>query len=176
MTSKLASRYAKALFQSGSKDQREGVLKSLDAILVAYAKFPKLRFLLESPELPQSEKENSIKKIFGNYVNPYSLHFLSMLFQKGRFKYLPEIAVHYRHLFTESYGITNAHLTTAIPVDNRIKDMLQEMLEKKYQKKFAVKYEVNPQIVGGGILIIEARMIDFSIKGQLNKLKATLLT
>lgn len=176
MTSKLASRYAKALFYSGSKDQREAIMQSLDAVIAAYDKFPKLKNLLELPEVTQLEKETLLKKIFGNYMNPFSLNFLILLLQKGRFQHLRDIATHYQQLYRESYGITKAFLTTPVPMDDPTKTMLKEKLEKAYGKTFLIINEINPKMIGGGILVIDEQMLDFSVRGRLNKLKIALLS
>lgn len=176
MSSKLASRYAKALFQSGEKEQRNGVLQCLDAILLAYEKFPELKLFLESPEVPLSKKESSLKKIFGKQLNDFNLHFFILLLQKGRFHYLQEIAVQYRQLYTESYGITNVELRTPVAVDETVKEKLKQKLEKRFNKTFIITNVINPKMIGGGILVIGERMIDFSIRGKLNKLKIALLS
>lgn len=175
MTSKIAARYAKALFHSASKVQQKIILINLDDILIAYKKIPKFRPLLESPDISKTEKDAIIKKVFADKTDPLFLHFLSLLLEKGRFKHLPEIARVYRDVFTTTYGITDAHLVTATPLDDSTKEKLTNKLENIYQKKFDIEYDVNPQIIGGGVLVIEEKMIDFSIQGKLNKLKATLL-
>lgn len=176
MTSKISARYAKALFHSASKDQQRTILDNFDDIVKAYENIPRLRFFLESPEIDNAEKMKVIHKIINHKTNPLFSNFLTILLDKGRFKHLAEMAVTYRHIFTTTYGITDAQLVTTIPVDDKVKEQLMKKLEEIYQKKFAIKYEVDPQLIGGGVLVIEDTMIDFSVKGQLNKLKAKLLT
>lgn len=172
MTTRLATRYAKALFHSSSKIEQQDLLHNFEALSEIYSKTPKLYSFLNSPEISKQQKESILKIPFKDKFN--FLGFLSLLLQKGRFKYLSDIAKEYRNIYTSSYGITYAHLTTAVSIDGDMKEHLKEKLNRIYNKQFELTYDVDPQIIGGGVLLIGNRMVDFSIKDKLDRLKLEL--
>lgn len=169
MTTKLAIRYAKALFDSASKIEQQLLLSNFEELLSIYRKTPKLYSFLNSPEISQEQKGNILKIPFKD--KPKFLDFLSLLMQKGRFKYITEIAEEYHIIYTTAYGKSLAHLTTAVSLSEEIKNQLKEKLNKIYHKEFDLSHDVDPEIIGGGVLIMDDRMIDFSIKEKLDRLK-----
>lgn len=177
MTTKLATRYAKALFHSSSKIEQQDLLNNFEALLDLYSRIPKLHFFLNSPEINKQQKESILKIPFNlsRFKDKSNfLGFLSLLLQKGRFKYLTDIAKEYRNIFTSSYGIIYAHLTTAISIDGEMKAHLKEKLNRFYNKQFELTCNVDPEIIGGGVLLIANRMVDFSVKDKLERLKIDL--
>lgn len=177
MTTKLAARYAKALFQSSSKTEQQDLLNNFEILLDICSRTPKLCSFLNSPEISKQQKESILKIPFNLETasrfkeKSNFLGFLSLLLQKGRFKYLTDIAKEYRNIFTNSYGIIYAHLTTAISIDGEMKEHLKEKLDQIYNKKFELTCNVDPQVIGGGVLLIANRMVDFSVKDKLERLK-----
>lgn len=172
MTTRIAARYSKALFLSADKSVQQDLLEDFENLLDVYNKVPKLDSFLNSPEISRKQKEGVLNIPFKN--KPEFLAFLSLLLQKGRFKYLLEIAEEYRSIYTNAYGKTIAHLTTAIPLETDIQERFKEKLNHMYSKQFDLTCEVNPQIIGGGVLVIADRMIDFSVKNKLDRLKSHL--
>lgn len=172
MTTNLAIRYAKALFNSASKIEQQNLLGNFEDLLNIYSKTPKLYSFLNSPEISKQQKESLLKIPFKGKSD--FLGFLSLLLQKGRFKYLSAIAKEYHTIYTDAYGITHAHLTTAIPLDKEMKGHLKEKLKRIYNKEFELICNVDSKIIGGGVLVIAGRMIDFSIQDKLDRLKTQL--
>lgn len=172
MTTRHAVRYAKALFNSAVKVKQQELLSNFEELLYLCNKIPKLYSFLNSPEISKQQKESLLKVPFKE--KPDFLDFLSLLLQKGRFKYLIDITEEYRNIYTSNYGMTHAHLTTAVSLDEGMKKLLKDKLNQIYNKKFELSYDIDPKIIGGGILVIANRMIDFSVKNKLNRLKGLL--
>lgn len=172
MTTNLANRYAKALFNSASKSEQQNLLGNFEDLLNIYIKTPRLYSFLNSPEISKQQKENLLKIPFKDKSG--FMGFLSLLLQKGRFKYLSAIAKEYHTIYTDAYGITHAYLTTAIPLDGEMKAHFKDKLNRIYNKEFELTYDVDSKIIGGGVLVIADRMIDFSIKDKLDRLKRKL--
>ncbi|MBA3815703.1 MAG: ATP synthase F1 subunit delta [Parachlamydiaceae bacterium] len=172
MTTQLAIRYAKALFHSTEKTGQQDLLSCFEAFISLYNKMPKLYAFLNSPEISREQKESVLRIPFKE--KPTFLGFLSLLMHKGRFKYLEAIAKEYHSIFTNTYGMTQAYLTTAVSLDEEMKEHLKEKLNRIYSKQFELICDVDPQIIGGGVLVISDYMIDFSVKNKLDRLKSQL--
>jgi len=108
-------------------------------------------------------------------IDSQILNFLLLLIDKRRLDGLWDISKKYRQLVQKELGILNAHLITAVPIDVKLKEKVKSKLEQLYRKKIEIQESVNPQIIGGMILMVDNQMIDHSIKNRLYRLKQNLL-
>lgn len=128
-----------------------------------------------SPQISLRQKKDVLKKVFESQIDQKFLSFLSLLLQKNLFKYIPEIFTQFRQLVHEKLGLMDVHLVTATPIDASVQEQLIHKLEHIYKKKMFLTQKIDPKLIGGGILTVADKMIDFSIRDKLNHLKQTLL-
>lgn len=173
----IALRYSKALFRVASSDkQLEEHLEALTLFVQVLNESPHLMEFFSSPQLSREQKEKSFEKVLEGHFTPNFLSFLSLLLDRRRFYCLPEILREYRRMVSEKLGFFDARLITAVPMDDKTKEMLKTKLEKIYGKIIKMKEEIDPQIIGGGVLILDHTLIDFSIRGKIAKLKDDLMS
>lgn len=169
----VAERYAKALFNLvASKEHMLARKEVLSEIVLLFEKKPRFRTFLLNPEISKYNKKNLLQK---GISDPQLLDFLFLLLEKGKFKYLPEIADKYYRMISDYSRIIEAILVTATAIDSGLKAKLKERLEKSYEKEINIHEKIDPQLIGGAILIIGNKIIDFSIEGRLEGMKKTLL-
>ena len=168
---KLALRYAKVLFDLG--EPREIRLKQLNQLVISLENQPLFRKFMTSPQIGRKNKITFFQKIFKE--DELFLHFFSNLLDKGRLDCLPEILIAYQQLIKNSADIMEAKLVTAISVEKSTLERLGKALENNYKMKVEIEEKIDPEMVGGAILIIDNHMIDFSIRDRLSKLKNDLL-
>ena len=89
--------------------------------------------------------------------------------------FLEEISREYHHRVKESLGVLEASLITAVPAEQELKERLKAKLEKNYQRKIEMKEKVDPQIMGGVILVLANQVLDGSVRDRLASLKENLL-
>jgi len=176
MNHKASLRYSNALFLlNGSVAQQEKRVDDLKEITTFLQKHPNLNRLLLSPRIRKEEKGNLLKKLFSDKLDGILLSFLLLLLEKGRLKHLSEIVQQYHEIVKKNLGIQEVSFVSAVPLENEVKKRLQEKLEKYYQKKVEILDKIDPQIIGGAILIAGYKMLDYSIKDRLANLKENLL-
>lgn len=161
---------------AGSTQEREEQLREFELLLDLLKKNPKLLNFFSSSQISKDEKEQVLKKSLSGQFSPNVLRSLYFLIEKGRFIYLPQIIKEYRRKVIEELGVIEARLITPMAVQQATKEKLKGKLENAYKKKIALTEEIDPELVGGGILFIANRMLDFSVKGKLDRLKEDLLT
>lgn len=177
ITHTIALRYSKALFElDKSPDVLRGRLEALDSIIKVFKSHPKLKDYFSSPHIPEEQKEKIFTETLKSLNDPQLVQYLVALLRKQRFKYLPEIVDAYGHLVDQALGTLEAKLISAVPVAPETRNQLEKKLEKTYGRKVTLTDEIDPSLIGGGILMIANQMIDFSIKGKLAKLKEDLLS
>lgn len=168
-------RYARALFSlSTASDSLSGWLGDLEEFVQLLNESPATNHFFSSPFINLKEKEIILMKHFKERFDVQLLKFFLTLIRKKRFGYLAEIAKAFRQMVIETQGVIEGRLITSTPLDDSTKQQIAATWGNFYGKKLEIKEELDPKLLGGGILIIANKLIDFSVKGSLNRLKRNL--
>ncbi|MCX7877670.1 MAG: ATP synthase F1 subunit delta [Ignavibacteria bacterium] len=172
---KTARRYTLALYESAlEKKQTEEVRKDFSDILALIKSSNDFRTFLISPVITPERKTEIIKLIFGGKVQELTENFLRMLCLKNRINILPEISEDFLDLVNEKKGIAKAVVKTAVEISDSQKKSIEDILRKFSHREISAEYKTEPEIIGGFIAQIGDRIIDASIKRQLELLKQKL--
>ncbi|EFB40224.1 MULTISPECIES: ATP synthase F1 subunit delta [Parachlamydia] len=173
----LSLQYAKALFRSTDAleqlNQWQSHLKAFEDMLKQSSDFQ--RFLI-STQFSQEEKKRVLQKCYKDHFDLKFLDFIAYIVKQQKLSHLPLIIQEFSRMLNEKAGVLQAELVTAHPIDPKIIEDLKEKLKKAYQKEIKMDQQINPSIIGGGVLTIGNQMWDFSIKSRLKQMKQTLLT
>ena len=173
---RVARRYALALFKtamdSGNLEIVAGDIQQLRSLTGKDKYF--LGFL-EAPQVPTEHKIEFLQNTFTTRLAPRLLMFLELLLEKHRTNLLPEIADEFEKLMEEHQGFIKARVLTATFLSDELKGRLKEKLEIISGKKIEIIHKVDKSIIGGIIVFLHNRVIDKSIKHQIDVLKQDLL-
>lgn len=173
--SKISVRYSKALFQTAlEKNIVDKVMADMSFILELCKQAGTDEFL-RSPIIPPSKKSAILIKLLKGNVQEVTLSLVDLLVKNGRESFLSAIARSFIHETQVQRGITEAVLTTAVPVDTRVRKQISELVENTFSTKVELKEIIDPEIIGGFILRVDDNYIDASIKNKLRKVKKELL-
>lgn len=131
--------------------------------------------LFKSPVVQGDKKTNVVKKIFGNIFNPITISFIEIIIRKRREMFLPAVANSFIAQYRNLNGITEAVVKTAIPLDDKKKELIISHLATQTGKKIELKQSVDPNLIGGMIVQIGDKLYDASVAGKLKKAKKELL-
>jgi F-type H+-transporting ATPase subunit delta len=173
--SKISVRYSKALFQTAL--EKNIIDKVMDDMLfiIAMVKVPETKEFLSSPIIPPSKKAAIFQKILKGNVEDMTLSLIELLVKNGRENFLPAIARSFIRETQIHRGITEAVLTTAVPVDATVKKQISDLVANTFSTKVDLKEVIEPEIIGGFILKVDDNYIDASIRNKLRKVKKELL-
>lgn len=174
---KLVSKtYAEALFELAVEEQKADLL--LEEILSVQATLeenPKLIQFLEHPEILKEEKIHVIETIFKGKVSDDVTGFLVVIVTKGRSKELPAICAEFIAKIKEYKKIGSVQVTSAMELDEQWKEKIREkLLGTTGYKELEISYQVDESLIGGMIIRLKDRVVDSSIKSQLERLKGQL--
>jgi F-type H+-transporting ATPase subunit delta len=173
---RVAARYALALFKialkSGNIDLVAIDLNQLRSFSASHKGF--LKFLL-SPSIGDDEKMAFLRTIFTTRLAPQLLSFFELLLHKHRINLLSDIAVEFERLLEEYQGLIKTKVITAVHIDDETKNRLREKLEKISGKKIEIIHKIDRSIIGGVVVYMHNRVIDRSIKRELEQLRHDLL-
>jgi F-type H+-transporting ATPase subunit delta len=172
--SKISVRYSRALFELAlEKNVIDDVYN--DMIWISeVSSTPEVKDLLNSPVIPPSKKQSVLRAVFSKNVNKLSMSLIDMVVLNGREKYIPAIARVFKHETMKYKGITEVILTTAVKVDENIKDQISGLVAESFGTKVDLKEVVDSEIIGGFILRIDDNYLDASIRNKLHKIEKEL--
>jgi F-type H+-transporting ATPase subunit delta len=169
--SKISVRYSKALFQSAAgKKQLDKVYQ--DMIFISeICRMNEVKEVLDSPIIIPSKKKTIFHAILEKNVEKITLSLVDLLIKNGRESHLPAVARVFRDETLKYRGITETYLTTAVPVNDKIRKQITELISSVFKTKVELKENVDSGIIGGFILKVNDNFIDASVRNKLRKIK-----
>lgn len=172
----LARRYAVALYRTA--DRRELVDRveaDLGATVELLAEEPALREFLLSPEILDEHKEALVSKVLAPKLHAVTLHFLLLLLRKRRFDHIEEIDERLIEEVEEHRGILRARVTTPTELRPDLRERLQSRLESMTGKTIELECGVDPNLIGGVVVLLRNRLVDASVRRELDRLHDDLM-
>ncbi|MCF6463939.1 F0F1 ATP synthase subunit delta [Clostridium sp. Cult1] len=175
MAKLVGKRYAEALFEAGLElDKLEKFKEDIENISKVLEAETDLQKVLNHPKISKDEKKDLLTSIFKGKVSEEILNFLFVIVDKRREGSLIEISKEFEELFNEHNNILKVTAITAIDMDNKVKNKLVQVLSNKTNKTIKLNNIVDRDIIGGVLLRVENKVIDGTIKGQLQSIEKTI--
>ncbi|CCH49761.1 ATP synthase F1 subunit delta [Pseudodesulfovibrio piezophilus] len=176
MTGNVVSRrYAKALFAigaaKGEADQKT-YGEQLTALGDSMTASPEALGFFRNPLFSAEEKKAVLETLVDKVgVDPMVKNFCDLLADRGRVEMLPAIAADYKAMTDAVSGILSGQLITVGELNEERKSAIKENLEKQAGKKLELTFDTDKDILGGIVLKIGDKVMDASLKAQLQILK-----
>lgn len=171
--SRVSRKYARAFFEavkaSGKTRETLTQLQSVSAVLES--DHPDLRALLSHPRISPDRKAELVNKVFSSEVSADALRLLQVLARRGRFTHLPGILTALDAMVLESEGKARAVVTSAVPLDEKQKQDLLHRLGTMTGRFIDLSLKVDPSLIGGLVIQVGDRLVNGSVKFQLERLR-----
>jgi F-type H+-transporting ATPase subunit delta len=166
----LARPYAAAVFKRSSETgTTEKWSKSL-AFMSAVLKDKEISAVVGNPKVSKQRLSGLILDICQGQVDEEGANFLKLLVQNNRLTLVPTVAILFEAFKAESEGYVDVQVTTAYAFSQEEKQSFTSTLEKRLSKKVHMNVAVDKSLIGGVLVRAGDRVIDGSIKGQLQQL------
>lgn len=172
----VARRYAKALFAVAQVQSDKDAMAQYGGDLARLAGLlenaPELTKIFRNPIFGVEEKRGVIVKILEK-VAPCAMvrNFCLLLADKNRLSFLPEISASYSTLLDSAQGVLRGKLVTAVRLSDVVQKNVVDKLQRESGQTVVLDYEVDQEIIGGLMLKIGDKILDASIRAQLQILK-----
>ncbi|MFH0775509.1 MAG: ATP synthase F1 subunit delta [bacterium] len=170
-----SKRYAQALFrfarQKGRIEEQEKELGEISEVFLRHSEIWKL---LSSPDVASTEKRRLLKRIFADIGND-SFSLLFLLLERQRLSLIRQITESFSFLVNKEGGRKIAILTTAIKPKIEVCSQLTKKLADILGCSVLLRCEIDPGIIGGGILTIDDKRIDGSIASDLERMRKNMV-
>jgi F-type H+-transporting ATPase subunit delta len=172
LSSKIASPYARALFDfSVEKNIMHQITADFQNLEIFLDKAPELTEYLNNPIVSKEAKREILAKTLKSQVNTETFKFLMVLVNRDRINLLRVIIARYLELVYETASIKTIEVSTAFPFTYLQKNTLvQKLKELTNAREVRLVITVDPNLIGGFLIKTNSKIIDFTVKNQLQKL------
>ncbi len=169
-----ARRYAEAALSLAERDDSLGAwVGALETAATRLSDAQVMRVLAD-PAIPFDDRRRVAETILGDRVMGAPRNLVLLLVRRGRIELLPRVAAELRRLWEQRQGITHAVVTSAAPLSDAESDAVRERLVAMTGGQVEIERQVDPSLLGGVLVRMGDRLIDGSVRGRLERLRARL--
>jgi F-type H+-transporting ATPase subunit delta len=169
---KIAAPYARALFDFSVKQNiMHQVTADFQNLEIFLNETSELTDYLNNPIVSQTAKHEILTKTLQSQINSETFKFLLVLVDRNRINLLQPVITRYLELVYETASIKMIEVVTAFPFTNLQKNtLIKKLKELTNAREIRLEITVDSSLIGGFLIKTESKIIDFSIKNQLENL------
>lgn len=172
---KLAARYAKALFEFAEELQKVDVIsKDIELIDETFKSNEDLCFALLSPVVRTDKKISIMNGIFKDKVDDVTLRYLTLILKKGRELQINTICSEYVKIYKASKNIITLEVYSAYPLEEETLSKLREKVAGETKANIELEEHIKPDLIGGVMIKYGDYLVDASVKHSIDLLKKQL--
>ena len=172
----VARNYADTLLALADRtDDAEAWLGYADEIAALYRGVPSFRAFLETPRVALSDKRDVLRSVFDDRYPEAFVRFLLVVLEKRRQSLFPEIETAARELLNERIGRVQADVTMTVDPDPELRAEIETALGKVLGREVTADFRRDPRLVGGMIVRVKDRVMDGSVRRQLQLMRRALI-
>jgi F-type H+-transporting ATPase subunit delta len=159
-----ARRYAEAVFELALESNQVDSWRTDLETLASYFGNKRLQFILREPKVPAERKDQIVRDLLAEKLHPEALNLAFLLVERDLVDHAPAIYAEFDKRYNDYRGQAIAQVTTAIPLDEDLRNQVRGELEQITGKHIILQERVDPGILGGAIARIGDTLIDGSLK------------
>jgi F-type H+-transporting ATPase subunit delta len=168
--------YARSLLElAQERNQAEPIGAELRGIQEVLETNPTLREFLKDPGIGAEERTGVVDRVLRSRVDPLLGNFLGVLGVHGRLGLLDEIAAAYDDLLDELLGKVEVDVTVAQQLTPAELEQVRQRVGSALKKDAVVHQYVDESIIGGLLLRVGDKLIDASVRSQLETMRRQFL-
>ena len=169
--SQVGRRYSKAIFEiAEEKNQVKEIYEMLNSAMVLYRTDKEFKNFILNPLIDNEQKKSVLNEIFGK-DNSENLNILLYILDKGRMNCIKYIVAEYLKIYYRKNRILDVRATFTKELTEEQKKKLIDKLSQKTGKEINLEIKIDKDILGGGIIKIGDKIIDGSIRRELDNWK-----
>ena len=169
----IANRYATALFELADDQSRlDEVALDLTRLVSSIDESQDLQQLVRSPILNRKDQGKAMTSVLeAMEVGELTKNFVGLIAQNRRLFALTDMVKGFLDELARRRGEVTAEVTAARSLSESQVAALQESLQRSLGGKVSISHEVDPTLIGGMVVKVGSRMVDTSLRTQLNKIQ-----
>jgi F-type H+-transporting ATPase subunit delta len=142
---------------------------------VFLSKSEDFKIYLSNPLISADKKQEILEKTLKSELNTETFKFLLVLVKRDRINLLDSVIDSYLQLVYRLASIKMIEVSTAFAFTNKQKNMLiKKLKELTNAREIRLVITVDSSLIGGFLIKTNSRVVDFTVKNQLQKLASHL--
>ena len=168
--------YARSLLElAQERSLAEPIGQELEQIAQVLESNPTFREFLKDPGIGADERTAVLDRVLRSRVNPLLGNFLGVLNLHGRLRLLEEISTAYGELLEKILGKVEVDVTVARRLTPDELEQVRQRVGSALKKDAVVHQYVDESIVGGLVLRVGDKLVDASVRSQLEAIRRQFL-
>lgn len=167
----VARPYARALFahalESGAGLDNWSATLSL---LAAVASNDSVAQVLDDPNITGRRRVELLLELTGDQLSDQARNFVVILAEQNRVELLPQIASLFDLMKRNHEKRVEVELVSAYDVNDETREKIRSALAESLKREISIETEVDASLLGGAIVRTGDTVMDYSVRGKLNKL------
>ena len=177
--STLARPYAQAIVNLAHADNTIKTWSDTLTLLKEVTANESIVELIDNPDVSSESLISLISNICKDEqveLNEQEQNFLKITAENGRMDVIPDIADSFEVMRSEEEGNIQAQVISAYAVNATQKKSIAAVLKKRLGREVTITTQTDKSLLGGVIIRVGDRVIDGSVKSQLEKITLSLLS
>lgn len=174
----VANRYAQALLDIGvAQGSLAGIQKDLNALDALVKASPDLQRLCQYPLIAPSKRAAAFDGVLaGAGCGQLLRRFFQVVCEGARLNHIHHITAAFNDLVDRKMGVVEAQVSSAQPLTEPQLDTLRRSLSGRTGKTVRLASRIDTKLLGGLKVQVGSTVYDASLQGQLQQLKARLIS
>jgi F-type H+-transporting ATPase subunit delta len=170
----LARPYAAAVFKRAKETDSAAIWSTSLTFMSAVLNDSDINAIVDNPKVSKQRLVTLILDICQGQIDSEGENFIKLLVQNNRLSLIPVITQLFETYKAEDEGYIDVEVTTAYSFSEEAEKDFIATLEKTLGKKVNINVTVDSSLIGGVLVRAGDRVIDGSIKGQLQHMQKAL--
>ena len=160
---------------ANDQKQAEAIGQELAALRQIVDENPSFREVLTNPAISTGEREKLLERIFKGKVSTLLFNTLGVMNEKNRLGLISQIAQGYSDLLDDQLGKVEVDLTVAQKLSPEQLEQARQQISHTLGRDAVVHQYVDDGVLGGMIVRVGDKLIDASVRYQLQAMKEQML-
>lgn len=169
----IARPYAEAVFRIADQNGTLPAWSEMLSNMALVAETPEMQELIGNPQVTRAQ----LAELFAaacKGLDENGGNLVRLLVENGRLAVVPQIRGLFEELKREREGMLDAQIHSAFPMNDGDTRALVSDLERKFGRRVKASVEVDPELIGGVMVVIGDQVIDGSVRARLAAMSAAL--
>ncbi len=171
----VARKYGQAIFElAQEKNMLEEVAEDLKSLRETIDEVKDFKNLLYHPRIEDDKKKEVFLELTSDEISDLTQDFCQLLIDKRRIRFLYHIVRDFEKRLNEAEEILEVEVISAIELPEDLQARIRKKLEDVTGYRVELESSVDEDLIGGFQIKVGDKIIDGSIKGELDKLQKKL--
>ena len=170
----IARPYAEAVFKLAKDKNALDKWSQVLAFLEVVVQEPQVQSIIGNPNCSAEKIESLLLGICGEKIDGTGRNLVQVLARNDRLLLLPAIRMLFEQRKAEQEGVLEAKISSAFPMSDEQIRQLVSGLAGKYKRRVVAQVSVDPELIGGVKITAGDEVLDATVRGKLETMRAAL--